>query len=225
MLVGPKLKMVTFPILSTYVLEVMLRHWSKNSGRVPTCTTDEHDGDEVIDHNTSGMPCPVAALLPRVSGTWRCTSSWLSATLITVGLSIKARHFCQGSTIRLQHRPLLYHKPEPSLWLGSGTLHRGGRLGQSKGGSLLSLYQRPVDMTIKVSLTRRKRILNVLKKGKLASPDFTTLLEAELKWYTKIRAMLPTHLDTVLSRMSWILVIHAIIQIQLCHHQDPKERQ
>ena len=34
----------------------MLLHSSKNYGSVLTCTTDEYDGGEVVDCNTSGFP-------------------------------------------------------------------------------------------------------------------------------------------------------------------------
>ena len=76
----------------------------KNSGSVPTCTTEEDDGGEVKDCNTSGMLFPKAPLLPSI-------------ILMTVRLSIKVRLLCQGSITRLQHRLFLYIKPESSFGL------------------------------------------------------------------------------------------------------------
>ena len=163
-------------ILSTNLLEVMLLHWSKKFWSVKTCKTDEDDGDEVEDSNTSGMPSLIAPILPRFTGACRCTSSWLPPTLMTVRLSNKARLLHQDGIARLWHRLFLHIKPEPSLCSGPGTPHRGWVLAQSKWGLLVSLCLRPIDVTIKASLTRRNRILNVVNKEKLWSPDIRVLL-------------------------------------------------
>ena len=42
--------------LGTNLLEVMFLQWCKKWRRVPTCTTDEDDGDKVVHCNISGMP-------------------------------------------------------------------------------------------------------------------------------------------------------------------------
>ena len=39
------------------------------------------------------------------------------------------------------------------------------------------------------------------------------------------QAVLPTHLDTALSRMSWILESHALLKLQLVIQQNIVERQ
>ena len=53
----------------------MLLHWSKNFRSVPTHTTNENDGDEVVDHNASEGPSPTVPFFPRISGTGRHTPS------------------------------------------------------------------------------------------------------------------------------------------------------
>ena len=151
----------------------MLLHWSRNFGSAPNCTTDEDNGDEGKYYNTSGTSSPTVPLLCRVSGTCRCISCWFSATLMTVRLNTKLRLLHQWGTIRLWHRLFLYIKLEPALWLGFGTNYRGWRLAQFKRKLLLSLWQRPVDMIVEVSLTWRKGILNIVKKGKMGSQDNT----------------------------------------------------
>ena len=102
----------------------MLLHSSTNSESVPICITDEDNSDEVKDCNTLGMPFIMTPLLPRVSRTCRHTSRWHPATLMNIRLSIKARLLYQEGTTRLWHRLFMYTKPEPSLWLGSGTPQR-----------------------------------------------------------------------------------------------------
>ena len=67
----------------------------------------------------------------------------------------------------LWNRSFLYIKPEPNFWLGTDIPDRGGRLGQSKGGLLESLCQRPADVTVQANPTRRKNTLNTVKNGNL----------------------------------------------------------
>ena len=45
-----------------------------------------------------------------------------------------------------------------------------------------------------------------MKKGKLRNLHFMVLLRNWFKRYAKVWAVLPSHLDTALSNMSWILV-------------------
>ena len=111
--------------LCTSLLEVMILHWSKMFGSVPICTTDEDEGDEVVNCNTSGTLSPMASLLSRVSVTGRCIPSWPSATLMTFSSVIQKRLLCQVDTSRPKHRSLLYIKPEPSLWFVPGIPHVG----------------------------------------------------------------------------------------------------
>ena len=76
---------------------------------------------------------------------------------------------------RRQHRLLLYIKPEPSLWFAQepSIEAKDGTIQVRTAGESV---QRPVNATIKVSLIRRNSIKNVVRKGKLGSPDFMTLL-------------------------------------------------
>ena len=149
----------------------MLLHWSKSWGRVPAWTTDGDEDEE--DFDTSGIISPISPFLPRVS-TGRCNSQWIPTILMTIRLRVNVRPLCQGGTSRLWHKLFLNIKPEPSLWLCSGTPHTDQGLGQSKEGLMVSLYQGPVNKSIQSSLTRRYRILNTVKKGKVSIPDFTT---------------------------------------------------
>ena len=41
-------------------------------GSIPTYTTDEDYVNDIVDCNTSGMPCLIAPLLPRIETTARC---------------------------------------------------------------------------------------------------------------------------------------------------------
>ena len=99
-----------------------------------------------------------------------------------------------------------YNKLEPSLQSGPGTPHSGWRLGPSKWGLLMILCKGPVHVPIKANLIRKNRIFNVVKIGKLGSPDFMMLPGNRIKRCAKIWAISPHHLGTALSRMSWILV-------------------
>ena len=156
---APKLKMVPWAILGTNLLRVMLLHWSKNVGSVPTCRTDEDDGEDVVDCITSGILSLLGSLLPGVSGTGRYTTRWLPAALMTLSPSVQVRLLCQGGICRLQHRLLLHIKPETSLISGFSTSHRGWKLGKLKCRLLLTLSQRQVDavdVIIKESLSRCK---------------------------------------------------------------------
>ena len=94
---------------------------------------------------------------------------WLSSLLS------KVRILHHGCTTRFWHRWFLYINPQPSLWLGPGIPYRDYTQGQSKRGLLMSLCQRPVDLTIKTTITRRNSILNVVKEGILRSLDFIML--------------------------------------------------
>ena len=53
-------------ILSKNLMDVMLLYWSKMFRNVSNFTTDEDDGDEIVHHNTSGMPSPMASVFSRV---------------------------------------------------------------------------------------------------------------------------------------------------------------
>ena len=78
---------------------------------------------------------------------------------------------------------------ESGIWLfvhiiqeaGFATSHTGLRLKHAKERLLLSLSQRPINVTIKASLTRRSSIIKTAKKEELWSPDFTTLLGSRIR--------------------------------------------
>ena len=109
-------------ILSTNLLEVILLHWSKNWWSVPTCTTEEEDDMETVDCNTSGMPTPMTAHLPRVSRTGRdTTTSRLSANLISLSPTLQAGLLCQGPSSTslfciLKWNPVLGPALPPLIW-------------------------------------------------------------------------------------------------------------
>ena len=60
------------------------------------------------------------------------------------------------------------------------------------------MCQGPVDVAIKVSLTGRNGILNIVKKMKTEKPKLHNAApEAQLKKKAKICVLLPNHLDTL----------------------------
>ena len=75
--------------------------------------TDEDDGHEIVDYNTSGTP---SLWLPFSLASVELvdTPQLLSSHTDNFSPSIKVRLLCQGGP-RLQFRSFLYIKPEPSL--------------------------------------------------------------------------------------------------------------
>ena len=82
-------------IFTINLLEVRLLYSSKKWESVPICTMDEHDFDEVVDCNTSGISSPMAPLFHGINETDRCTTTrWLPATLMALCSSVWARLLC-----------------------------------------------------------------------------------------------------------------------------------
>ena len=159
------------------------------------------------------------SLSSKGSGTCRYTPSWLLATLTTYSPSVHMRILCQGGSIRLQHRILLNIQHEPS----PGTFHRGWWLGQSSEDCWLTCArdklmqpERQVSLGGAVSWA-------LSRKGRCEVQTSRYCLEAELK-ICKIQAVLPTNLDMALSRMSWNLVTHMLLNLQLLLHQNIIDR-
>ena len=76
----------------------------------------------------------------------------------------------------------------------------------------------------KAGFTRRNRILNAVKKGNCEVQISWHCLEAEIIRYPTVWAILPTHFDAALSRMSLILISnHALLKLQSHQHQNPVE--
>ena len=165
-----------FTVLSTKLLKVMLLHWFKYSGRVMTCTTEEDE-----DCDISGTMPTIAPLLPRISDTDWCTFFWLPAKPVTIRLRIKVRLLWHIGTTKLWQRPLLKLNQNPALDLILVSCMGGWGLGKSRRGLVVGLHQEPVHTAIKASLTGRKRILNVIEKGKLRSLDFMILPQSKIK--------------------------------------------
>ena len=176
-------------ILSANLLEVMLLHWSTNWENVPTFTMDEHDVDGVVDWNTPGMPSPTALLFPKIGETARCITRWLLLLY-------------QWPITRIWQRQFLNIKPEPSFSSAYATSHRDQRLRQAKQRLLLILNQRPVNVIIKASLTRRNSILKIVTKEETWCLDFMMLPGSRIKKICKNIGCITTHLDKALSRMS-----------------------
>ena len=108
----------------------------------------------------------MAPLPPRISRTGRdaATNRHL-ATWMSLIPTLQVRPLSQRSTTRPWHRSLLHCEKEPRLWPGFATPLRWKRLRQAHGRLLLRLCQRPVDMAIQISLTRRTHILETEEKG------------------------------------------------------------
>ena len=152
-------------ILSTKLLEVMLLHWSKNWGSVPTCTKEEEEGGDVVGYNISGMPSPMAPLLPRVSKTGRDTTTRLSVTLMSLNPTLQVRPLCQRGMTRLTQVSIAHWNRNSVFGLALPYLIGGKGLRQAKGRPLQNLCQRPVYTALKASLTRRSHVLETVKKG------------------------------------------------------------
>ena len=84
---------------------------------------------------------------------------------------------------------------------------------------LLSLCQRPVNVTIKASFTVNNRVLKI-KTGLLEAQTSQCCLEAELKIDAKIQTVFLTHLDTALSKISQIVVIQGLPRLISSPHQN-----
>ena len=147
------------------------------------------------------MPSPMATPLPRFSRTGKdTTTSRLFATLTSLSPTLQVMPLCQRGTTRLQHRSLLHTEMEPSMWPVFASSHRRRRLRQAYGNLLLSLCERSqpqrqpsLEGTVSLRLWR---------KGNCEAQTSWCCLEAELETCAKVQAMVPTHLDMAMSRMS-----------------------
>ena len=135
-------------------------------------------GDEVKDCKTSGMPSPMAPLLPRVSGTCRYASIWF---LPPWWLS------------SLVSRRCFFFKDAPP---DTGTGH------------FCKLNLNPANWELLMSQCQEPRIelLLLWRKGNWETQTSWWCLETDLKTLAKIWPLLPTHLDKALSRISWMIV-------------------
>ena len=142
----------------------MLLHWSKNFGGVPTYTTEEDNGAEVKDCNTSGMPFSMAPFFRESVELVNKPRAHFLATLMTIRLSIKVRFFSRGASpdFGTCHFSTLNWNLSFGLALAP---HRGWRLGQSKWKLFVSLCHWPVEGTWQANLTRRNGILSTVKEG------------------------------------------------------------
>ena len=106
-------------IFSTNLLAVMLLHWSKNWGSVPTCPSNEEHVYEVVGCNTP------MTLLPRFSRTTRCMTRYLPAILNILNSSFQVRHFFQKPITRIWHKAFLNIKLAPSFGSDFATTQSG----------------------------------------------------------------------------------------------------
>ena len=155
----------------------------------------------MVIHQECWPPQPPS---PSISRTGRdTTTSRLLAIWKSLIPTLQVRHLSQRGTTRPWHRYFWHIEMEPRPWSGFATPFRGKRLRQTHGRLLLNLPQRPVNMAIQASLTRRNHIPEAVMKRELQSPDLMTLLETELNTCAKISAEFQVFLETALSRMSW----------------------
>ena len=166
-------------ILSKNLLKVISFHWSRNCGSIPTCTTNDDDGDKVVQCNTSRMPLHTVSFLHRLSWTTTSMTRWFPASLTTLKSGFKAMFLCWRWAPRIWYRLLLNIKLETHL--GFTTCHRGTRLSQAIEGLLLNLQQIPVDFSIKANLTGSNSILNGVQKGEIQYSYLMILLEGRIK--------------------------------------------
>ena len=82
----------------------------------------DEDDEEAEDHDKSGAPSPMDPFPPSVGRTGGDTAtSRLLATWMSLIPSLQVRPPSQRWTTRPQHRSLLHHEMEPSLWPGLAT--------------------------------------------------------------------------------------------------------
>ena len=125
---GFKLEMVAINHIKHNLLEVMLVHWSKKWGSVPTSTTDTNDVNIVVNCKISGTPSCMDPHLLGVSDTGRCTTiRGLPATLMALNPRVWMRLLCHRAPTTLCHRPLLYTELKTSPWSGPATSQRSCR--------------------------------------------------------------------------------------------------
>ena len=117
-----KLKMVTWTILSTNLLEVMLFHWCKKWESIPTWKTKD---EEAVDCETSGVLTPTAPIFLASAELADTTTSRLLATWTSLSPTFHMRPLHQRGSTRTWHRPL-------SQWNGT----------QSHGLALPPLFKR-----------------------------------------------------------------------------------
>ena len=160
-------------------MEAMLFHWYRYCGRVPTCTTDGDAVNELLYCNTFVMLHSMASFLLRIFLIAISVTRWFRAILMTLKSSVKARLLCQKCTTRI-HPSMLFNCKNGSQFCFA-TFYTGCRLWQARQRLLWNLHQMPADVTIETNLTRGNNVLNGIKKRELQHPDFTPLLEAELK--------------------------------------------
>ena len=134
--------------------------------------TADEDDEEAEHCNTSGALTSMDPFPPSISRTGGGTAtSRLLATWMNLNPSLQVRHLSQRWATRPWHRPwyrsLLHCKNGTQLWPGLATPLRGKRLRQTHARLLLSLHQRPVNMAIQTSLTRRNHLPETVKKRDL----------------------------------------------------------
>ena len=124
--------------------------------------------EESEDHDISGAPTPIGPFPPSVG---RTSGDIATSRLLVIctGLipSLQGSPLSQGRTTRPWHRSVLHCEMVPSLWPGLATPLRRKILRQTHRRLLLSLCQRPVNMAIQASLTRRNHIPMTVKEKEL----------------------------------------------------------
>ena len=144
---------------------------------------------------------PVVPFLPCISSTGQCTSQLTSGHSDSYHiLWIKVRLLWQGDTNRLWHRLLLNISLNPALGLALAPLKEVEDLDSLRDDWWWTCAR---DQFISQASMWGMESLILSRKGNWQVQTSHCYQKAQ---QAKIQAILPTHLDTPLSRMSWILV-------------------
>ena len=134
----------------------------------------------------------------RVSRLCRCISRWLPATLMNVRLIIKTKLLWNSGT---GHFCALNLKPALGLSLASFTEVEDWVNATE---DCRSTCARDLLMWLwRQALLGGMESLMLWRKANREAKPSHHCLEVDSKWYAELQAILPTHLDTALFRMSW----------------------
>ena len=177
---GPKLKMVTLNYIKHKPVgcnaSLLIKKFKKHTN-LKSCICRWWGGWRSWGlwhiRSTDPPPC-LSSRHSRTGGD--TTTSRLLATQTSLIPTLQVRSLRQRCPTSPWHRPwhrsLLYCELEPSPWSGLITPLRRERLRQTH---RVNLCQRPINMAIQASLTRRDHIPKTVKKEELWSPNLMML--------------------------------------------------
>ena len=180
--VSPKLKMVTWTILSTNWLEVMLLHWSKKWESIPTCKTADEDDEEAVDCDTSGVLTPMVPILPvsvepadTLPPADFLTPGWVSVPLSKWGLLAKEAPLDPGTGL------FWTVKWNPGCGLALLPLLEGKDWDKPMEDCCWACARNQLIWPYRQASLGRNHILETVKKKELWNQDLATLPGSKIK--------------------------------------------